>query len=43
MSAIATADNTVKVIMSDIRNPQDPSFAPVAIDGKKLNVTFIRK
>ncbi len=43
MSALATADNTVKVVMSDIRNPQDPAFAPVAIDGKKLNVTFIRK
>lgn len=43
MSALATADNTIKVVMSDIRNPQDPAFAPVAIDGKKLNVTFIRK
>lgn len=43
VSAIASADNTVKVVIADIRNPQDPSYAPVSIDAKNLVITYLHK
>lgn len=43
MNAVASADNVVKVTIADIRNPADPSFAPVAIDAKNFVVTYLHK
>ena len=43
LSSIATAANTVKVYLADVRNPADPSYAAVAIDAKNLTVTYLHK
>ena len=43
LSSIATAANTVKVYLADVRNPADPAYAAVAIDAKNLTVTYLHK
>ena len=43
MSAVASAANTVKVTIADVRNPADPSYSTVAIDGKNFTVTYLHK
>lgn len=43
MSAVASAANTVKVTIADVRSPSDPSYAAVAIDGKNFTVTYLHK
>ena len=43
INALASADNTVKVSIADYRNPADPAYGPVAIDGKNLVVTYLHK